>query len=78
MRTFFIIVSFLAMQITIVQANATNEVLTVDQVESLILSGSLGQDFADRAEKAGEIHIREIPNTGIPYQVFTFEDYRAG
>jgi len=45
-------------------AAAMNAPCTVAQVESLILSGSLGQDFADRAAKTGDLHLRDLADTG--------------
>ncbi len=50
----------------------------VSSVERAIKSGGLGADFEERARRAGNLYLREMTNTGIPYKVFTFSDHRAG
>jgi len=47
-------------------------------VEKAIKSGALGAEFAARANKTGNLYMREIENPGIPYKVFNFSDYQAG
>ncbi len=51
---------------------------TGEQVASLIAAGALGPEFAERARKAGDLHVRDVSPTNIPFQVFAFSDYRAG
>ncbi|NLB54621.1 MAG: hypothetical protein GX811_02430 [Lentisphaerae bacterium] len=50
----------------------------ISTLEKAIKSGMLGDDFAIRARKTGNIYAQEIKNPGIPYKVFTFSDYQAG
>jgi len=50
----------------------------VSSVEKAIKLGGLGADFAERANKKGNLYVHETANPGIPYKVFTFSDYQAG
>lgn len=51
---------------------------TAASIEAAIKAGALGEDFAQRARKTGNLYVLELKDTGIPFPVFTFSDYQAG
>lgn len=52
--------------------------LHVSEIASAIRSGKVGSEYAERAKKTPELYVREIVGEKIPYQLFTFNDYRGG
>lgn len=48
------------------------------EIASAIRSGKVGSEYAERAKKMPELYVREIVGEKIPYQLFTFDDYRGG
>ena len=46
-------------------------------IEKAIKDGDLGENLAKRAQKAGDLHLTELNDTG-EYRVFSFSDFTAG
>jgi hypothetical protein len=47
-------------------------------VEAAIRAGELGPDFAERAGRTQTLYVRKIEGPGVPYDFYTFSDYRGG
>lgn len=78
MKTHIALFAFLTFGSCPCLAVTTNGLFTAEQVAAMIGSGSLGQEFAERAQKTGDLHLREVSQARIPFQIFTFSDYKAG
>jgi hypothetical protein len=48
------------------------------EIKAAIRSGKVGPEYAERTKKMEEFPVREIVGEKLPYQLFTFEDYRGG
>jgi hypothetical protein len=55
---------------------ATN--LDVAAIDAAIRTGALGSEVAERARGVEDLRIREITGEKIPFQLFSFSDYRGG
>jgi hypothetical protein len=61
-----------------IMQRSPNPLTTTASIEAAIKDGALGEDFAERARKTGNLYVAELKDTGIPFPVFTFSDYQAG
>lgn len=50
----------------------------VAAIDAAIRAGALGSEVAARARGVENLHIREITGEKIPFQLFSFSDYRSG
>ncbi len=50
----------------------------IASIEKAIKNGEIGENLAKRAQKTGELYIREIKAPGIDYRLYTFDDYTGG
>jgi hypothetical protein len=51
---------------------------TVADIEAAIRSGKVDADLAERAKKVEQLYVAETRGEKIPYQLFTFSDFRGG
>lgn len=58
--------------------NVNGNLNDIASIEKEIKNGILGENLAKRAQKAGDLQLKELTDSGIDYRVFTFSDFTAG
>jgi hypothetical protein len=64
--------------VTALAADGPPRRYSVTDIEAAIRTGKVGAEYAERAKKMEQLYVREIRGEKIPYQLFTFDDYRGG
>jgi hypothetical protein len=73
-----IVAVWLLVCVAVFSADDPLEHYSIADIETAVRSGKVGSEYAERAKKMQDLRVREIVRERIPYQLFTFSDFRGG